>query len=117
MHYQDMLLKEFKVRANYLVANGFSAKGREESAGAGEVSPSKRSHDVSKMYAECGFEKLCVDARIVPKMVKKFATVRRISQFARMFPKESSSSYFFACFVSQFCRRCCCVVCLVQNCM
>lgn len=139
--YQDLLLKEFKVRANYLAMKGTtrqrpggssekvcssddascsistlrgaSAKRRansittlasgvpkdEQSVGRNS-SPIKRSHDVSKLHAESGFERLCVDAKIVPKFVPKFATIRRISLFAGVFPKESSISFFFACFVS-----------------
>lgn len=145
MLYQDLLLKEFKVRTNYLVVTGgkdggygsehsssnnntrcrsstsptkaAAANERDEISGmmgysSGSSSgicdrtssnvllpsTSKRIHDVSKMHVESGFEQLCVDAKIVPKLVRKFATIRRISLFLRALPKELSASYFFACF-------------------
>ena len=64
------------------------------------ISPSKLLKNVTKMHAECGFEQLCVDSKIVPEIINRFAVIRRITLFVRgIVSKDSNNSYLFACLV------------------
>lgn len=69
---------------------------------AKEETSTSSSKKKPRLVPECGFEVLCADSGIVPELVKKFSTIRRIALFIeQLIARDSGDHYFFACLVSE----------------